>query len=126
MKGKKILIGITASIAAYKIATLIRLLIKAGAEVQVIITNDAKEFITPLTLSTLSKKPVYSDFVKNSLGEWTNHVALGLWADLFLIAPVSANKLAKMANGICDNLLLATYLSAKCPVLFAICCCESS
>ncbi len=119
MKGKKILIGITASIAAYKIATLIRLLIKAGAEVQVIITNDAKEFITPLTLSTLSKKPVYSDFVKNDLGEWTNHVELGLWADLFLIAPASANTIAKMANGICDNLLLATYLSAKCPVLFA-------
>jgi phosphopantothenoylcysteine decarboxylase/phosphopantothenate--cysteine ligase len=119
MKGKKILIGITASIAAYKIATLIRLLIKAGAEVQVIITNDAKEFITPLTLSTLSKKPVYSDFVKNELGEWTNHVELGLWADLFLIAPASANTIAKMANGICDNLLLATYLSAKCPVLFA-------
>jgi phosphopantothenoylcysteine decarboxylase/phosphopantothenate--cysteine ligase len=119
MKGKKILIGITASIAAYKIATLIRLLIKAGAEVQVIITNDAKQFITPLTLSTLSKKPVYSDFVKNDLGEWTNHVELGLWADLFLIAPASANTIAKMANGICDNLLLATYLSAKCPVLFA-------
>lgn len=119
MKGKKILIGITASIAAYKIATLVRLLIKAGAEVQVIITNDAKEFITPLTLSTLSKKPVYSDFVKNNLGEWTNHVDLGLWADLFLIAPASANSLAKMANGLCDNLLLATYLSAKCPVMFA-------
>lgn len=119
MKGKKILIGITASIAAYKIASLVRLLIKAGAEVQVIITNDAKEFITPLTLSTLSKKPVYSDFVKNNLGEWTNHVDLGLWADLFLIAPASANTLAKMANGICDNLLLATYLSAKCPVMFA-------
>ncbi len=119
MKGKKILIGITASIAAYKIANLIRLLIKAGAEVQVIITNDAKEFITPLTLSTLSKKPVYSDFVKNDLGEWTNHVELGLWADLFLVAPASANTIAKMANGLCDNLLLATYLSAKCPVLFA-------
>ncbi len=119
MKGKKILIGITASIAAYKIANLIRLLIKAGAEVQVIITNDAKEFITPLTLSTLSKKPVYSDFVKNDLGEWTNHVELGLWADVFLVAPASANTIAKMANGLCDNLLLATYLSAKCPVLFA-------
>lgn len=119
MKGKKILIGITASIAAYKIASLVRLLIKAGAEVQVIMTADAKSFITPLTLSTLSKKPVYSEFVKNDLGEWTNHVELALWADLFLIAPASANTIAKMAHGICDNLLLATYLSAKCPVFVA-------
>lgn len=119
MKGKKILIGVTASIAAYKIANLVRLLIKEGAEVQVIMTEDAKEFITPLTLSTLSKKPVYSQFIKNDLGEWTNHVELGLWADLFIIAPASANTISKMANGICDNLLLATYLSAKCPVLFA-------
>lgn len=119
MKGRKILIGITASIAAYKIASLVRLLIKAGAEVQVIMTEDAKSFITPLTISTLSKKPVYSEFIKNDLGEWTNHVELGLWADLMLIAPASANTLAKMANGICDNLLLATYLSAKCPTFIA-------
>ena len=119
MKGKKILIGVTASIAAYKIASLIRLLVKEDAEVKVIMTNDAKAFITPLTLSTLSKNPVHSDFIKNDLGEWTNHVELGLWADLMIIAPASANTLAKMANGICDNLLLATYLSAKCPVMFA-------
>lgn len=119
MKGKKIVIGITASIAAYKTASLIRLLIKEGAEVKVIMTEDAKAFITPLTLSTLSKNPVYSTFIKNDFGEWTNHVELGLWADLFVIAPASANTIAKMANGICDNLLLATYLSAKCSVLFA-------
>lgn len=119
MKGKKILIGVTASIAAYKIASLVRLLVKEGAEVKIIMTEDAKSFITPLTLSTLSKNPVYSTFIKNDLGEWTNHVELGLWADLFLIAPASANTIAKMANGICDNLLLATYLSAKCPVMFA-------
>jgi phosphopantothenoylcysteine decarboxylase/phosphopantothenate--cysteine ligase len=119
MKGKKIIIGVTASIAAYKTASLIRLLIKEGAEVKVVMTDDAKAFITPLTLSTLSKNPVYSTFIKNDLGEWTNHVELGLWADLFVIAPASANTIAKMANGICDNLLLATYLSAKCPVLFA-------
>lgn len=119
MKGKKIVIGVTASIAAYKTASLIRLLIKEGAEVKVIMTEDAKSFITPLTLSTLSKNPVYSSFIKNDLGEWTNHVDIGLWADLMVIAPASANTIAKMANGICDNLLLATYLSAKCPVLFA-------
>ncbi len=119
MKGLKIVIGVTASIAAYKTASLIRLLIKGGANVKVIMTEDAKAFITPLTLSTLSKNPVYSSFIKNDLGEWTNHVELGLWADLMLIAPASANTIAKMANGICDNLLLATYLSAKCPVLFA-------
>jgi phosphopantothenoylcysteine decarboxylase/phosphopantothenate--cysteine ligase len=119
MKGKKIIIGVTASIAAYKIASLIRLLVKEGAEVKVIMTEDAKSFITPLTLSTLSKNPVYSSFIKNDLGEWTNHVELGLWADVILIAPASANTLAKMSSGICDNLLLATYLSAKCPVMFA-------
>ena len=119
MKGKKIIIGVTASIAAYKIASLIRLLVKEGAEVKVIMTEDAKSFITPLTLSTLSKNPVYSSFLKNDLGEWTNHVELGLWADVILIAPASANTLAKMSSGICDNLLLATYLSAKCPVMFA-------
>lgn len=119
MKGKKIVIGVTASIAAYKTASLIRLLIKEGAEVKVVMSEDAKAFITPLTLSTLSKNPVYSSFIKNDLGEWTNHVDLGAWADIMLIAPASANTLAKMANGICDNLLLATYLSAKCPVMFA-------
>ncbi len=119
LQGKKIILGITGSIAAYKSAILTRLLLKAGAEVQVIITNDAKEFITPLTLSTLSQKPVLSEFTKNDTGEWNNHVKLGLWADLILIAPASANTLAKCANGICDNLLLATYLSAKCPVAFA-------
>lgn len=119
LEGKKILLGVTGSIAAYKSASLIRLLIKAGAQVQVIMTSDAKEFISPLTLSTLSKNPVYSEFIKNDNGEWTNHVDLALWADLFLIAPTSANTIAKMANGICDNLLLATYLSAKCDVVFA-------
>lgn len=119
LQGKKIILGITGSIAAYKTAILTRLLLKAGAEVQIIMTDDAKEFITPLTLSTLSQKPVLSKFIKNDAGEWNNHVALGLWADLILIAPASANTLAKCANGICDNLLLATYLSAKCPVAFA-------
>jgi phosphopantothenoylcysteine decarboxylase/phosphopantothenate--cysteine ligase len=119
LQGKKIILGITGSIAAYKTAILARLLIKAGAEVQIIMTDDAKEFITPLTLSTLSKNPVLSKFTKNDNGEWNNHVELGLWADLILIAPASANTIAKCANGICDNLLLATYLSAKCPVAFA-------
>jgi len=119
LQDKKIIIGITGSIAAYKSATLTRLLLKKGAEVQIIMTDDAKEFITPLTLSTLSKKPVLSKFTKNDKGEWNNHVELGLWADLILIAPASANTMAKCANGICDNLLLATYLSAKCPVTFA-------
>ncbi len=119
MNGKKILIGITGSIAAYKIASLVRLLIKSGAEVQVVMSPDAKEFITPLTIATLSKKPVYSDFIKNENGEWTNHVELGLWADVLLIAPTTANTLAKMSNGICDNLLQAVYLSAKCPVMIA-------
>ncbi|MCF8429309.1 MAG: bifunctional phosphopantothenoylcysteine decarboxylase/phosphopantothenate--cysteine ligase CoaBC [Bacteroidia bacterium] len=119
MKNKKIIIAISASIAAYKAAFLVRLLVKAGADVKVIITPAAKEFVTPLTLSTLSKNPVYSDFVLNQNGEWTNHVELGLWADLIVIAPASANTIAKMANGICDNLLIATYLSAKCPVMFA-------
>ncbi|HET8861313.1 bifunctional phosphopantothenoylcysteine decarboxylase/phosphopantothenate--cysteine ligase CoaBC [Marivirga sp.] len=119
LQGKKIILGITGSIAAYKTAILTRLLLKAGAEVQVIMTDDSKEFITPLTLSTLSKKPVLSQFTKNEMGEWNNHVALGLWADLILIVPASANTIAKCANGICDNLLLATYLSAKCPVAFA-------
>jgi phosphopantothenoylcysteine decarboxylase / phosphopantothenate---cysteine ligase len=119
LEGKKILIGISGSIAAYKMAALTRLFVKAGAEVKIIMTQAATEFVTPLTLATLSKNPVYKDFVKNNAGEWTNHVELGLWADILLIAPCSANTLAKMANGICDNLLLATYLSARCPVYFA-------
>lgn len=119
MKNKKIILAISASIAAYKAAFLLRLLVKAGAEVKVILTDSAKEFVTPLTLSTLSKNPVYSSFVLNENGEWTNHVDLGLWADLMVVAPASANTIGKMANGICDNLLIATYLSAKCPVMFA-------
>src|SRR6185295_18255709 len=97
-KGKKILLGVTGSIAAYKSALLVRLLVKEGALVKVIMTNSAKEFITPLTLSVLSKNPVFSEFVKMDSGEWNNHVELGLWADVFVIAPVSANTLAKMAN----------------------------
>ncbi len=119
LKNKKILLGITASIAAYKAAFLVRLLVKQGAEVKVILTDAAKEFITPLTLSTLSKNKVYTEFSDKTTGEWNNHVELGLWADLMLIAPASANTISKMANGICDNLLLATYLSARCPVMFA-------
>jgi len=119
LQGKKIILGVCGSIASYKTANLIRLFAKAGAEVQVLMTKDATEFITPLTLATLSKRPVLVDYFKADTGEWNNHVDLGLWADLFLIAPASANTLAKMATGVCDNLLLATYLSAKCPVYFA-------
>jgi len=121
LKGKKILLGISAGIAAYKTAHLVRLFIKLGAEVKVLMTPAAKDFITPLTLSTLSKNPVHSAFYskeeENEL--WNNHVELGLWADLMLIAPATANTLSKMASGTADNLLLATYLSAKCPVYFA-------
>ena len=121
LSGKRILLGITAGIAAYKTASLVRLLIKSGAEVQVIMTPASKDFITPLTLSTLSKNPVHSTFYEkeeeNEL--WNNHVDLGLWADYMLIAPATANTLSKMSNGTCDNLLIATYLSAKCPVYFA-------
>jgi phosphopantothenoylcysteine decarboxylase / phosphopantothenate---cysteine ligase len=116
---KNILIGVSGSIAAYKSALLVRLFVKKGANVKVIMTDAAKEFITPLTLSTLSKNPALSEFTKNESGEWNNHVDLGLWADVFIIAPASANTLAKMANGICDNLLLATYLSARCKVYVA-------
>ncbi|HEY6141916.1 MAG TPA: bifunctional phosphopantothenoylcysteine decarboxylase/phosphopantothenate--cysteine ligase CoaBC [Flavobacterium sp.] len=121
LSGKKILLGISGGIAAYKTATLVRLFIKAGAHVQVIMTPASKDFITPLTLSTLSKNPVYSSFYDQSEDneKWNNHVEFGLWADLMVIAPATANTLSKMANGTCDNLLIATYLSAKCPVYFA-------
>ena len=119
LKNKKILLGISGSIAAYKIAFLTRLLVKEGAEIQIVMTQAAKEFITPLTLATLSKNPVLSEFVKDQTGTWNNHVDLGLWADVILIAPATAHTLAKCANGICDDLLTAIYLSAKCPVIFA-------
>lgn len=121
LRGKKVLLGITAGIAAYKTANLVRLFIKSGAEVIVVMTPASKDFITPLTLSTLSKNPVYSTFYEkeNENELWNNHVDLGLWADLMIIAPATANTLSKMTNGTCDNLLLATYLSAKCPVYFA-------
>ena len=121
LRGKHILLGITAGIAAYKTASLVRLFIKAGAEVKVIMTPAAKDFITPLTLSTLSKNPVISSFTEETdeNAVWNNHVELGLWADLFLVAPVTANTLSKMAAGTSDNFLVATYLSAKCPVYFA-------
>jgi phosphopantothenoylcysteine decarboxylase/phosphopantothenate--cysteine ligase len=120
-KDKNILLGITAGIAAYKSAGLVRLFIKAGANVKVVMTPASKDFITPLTLSTLSKNPVYSSFVDEDDDNqvWNNHVDLGLWADIFVIAPATANTMSKMANGVCDNILLATYLSAKCPVYFA-------
>lgn len=118
LSGKKIILGISGGIAAYKTASFVRLLIKAGAQVQVIMSPASCAFITPLTLATLSKRPVYTQFEKD-FGEWTNHVELGLWADLIIMAPATANTLSKMANGLCDNLLLATYLSAKCPVFFA-------
>ena len=121
LSGKKVLLAISAGIAAYKTASLVRLFIKSGAEVKVIMTPASKDFITPLTLSTLSKNPVASTFYdkeeENEL--WNNHVDLGLWADVLLVAPATANTLSKMANGTCDNLVLATYLSAKCPVYFA-------
>ncbi|NHM07755.1 bifunctional phosphopantothenoylcysteine decarboxylase/phosphopantothenate--cysteine ligase CoaBC [Flavobacterium sp. CYK-4] len=121
LSGKKILLGISAGIAAYKTAHLVRLFIKAGARVQVVMTPASKDFITPLTLSTLSKNPVHSGFYDHDQenAQWNNHVELALWADLMLIAPATANTLSKMANGNCDNLLVATYLSAKCPVYFA-------
>lgn len=119
LQGKKILLGVTGSIAAYKTAILTRLLVKGGAEVRVIMTRAAADFITPLTLSTLSKNPVLTEFQKSETGEWNNHVELGLWADALVVAPASANTLAKMATGQCDNLLMATYLSARCPVFFA-------
>jgi len=115
----RVILGICGSIAAYKSATLIRLLVKSGADVRVVMTPDATNFITPLTLSTLSKNPVLVDYFIPETGEWNNHVELGLWGDVMIIAPASANTLAKMAGGLCDNLLMAVYLSAKCPVYFA-------
>jgi len=117
LSDKKILIGVTGSIAAYKAAFLVRHFIKEGAEVKVVMTESAKDFITPLTLSTLSKKAVNLSFFDIESGVWTSHIDLGNWADLFIIAPATANTIAKMALGICDNLLLATYLSATCPIL---------
>jgi phosphopantothenoylcysteine decarboxylase/phosphopantothenate--cysteine ligase len=119
LAGKKIIVGVSGSIAAYKSALLVRLLVKEGVEVKVVMTSGAKDFITPLTLATLSKNSVLIDFIKDDQGGWNNHVELGLWADGMVIAPASANTLAKMANGICDNLLSAVYLSARCPVFFA-------
>ena len=121
ISGKKIVLGISGGIAAYKTAHLVRLFIKAGAQVQVIMTPASRDFITPLTLSTLSKNPVYSTFYneEDDNAQWNNHVELALWADFMLIAPATANTLSKMVNGNCDNLLIATYLSAKCPVYFA-------
>jgi phosphopantothenoylcysteine decarboxylase/phosphopantothenate--cysteine ligase len=122
LSGKKVLLGITAGIAAYKTASLVRLFIKLGAEVKVVMTPASKDFITPLTLSTLSKNPVHSTFYDKEDEEnemWNSHVDLGLWADYIVIAPATANTMSKMANGICDNLLLAVYLSAQCPIYFA-------
>ena len=119
LKGKHIILGITGGIAAYKCATLTRLLVKAGAEVQVIMTPNAKQFIQPLTLSTLSGKPVISEFFTANTGQWNSHVDLGLWADAMIIAPATASTIGKMANGIADNMLVTTYLSAKAPVFVA-------
>lgn len=119
LKDKNIIIGITGSIAAFKAATLTRLLIKQGARVKIVMTPLAKEFITPVTMATLSQNTVLSDFFKHDDGAWNSHVDLGMWADLFLLAPASANTMAKMAHGICDNLLLTTYLSLRCPVVIS-------
>lgn len=119
LKGKHIIVGITGGIAAFKIATLVRLLIKRGAEVQVVMTPNAKEFITPVTLSALTGKPVVSEFFTANTGEWHSHVDLGLWADALVIAPATASTIGKMANGIADNMLVTTYLSAKAPVFIA-------
>ena len=119
LQGKKIILCVTGSIAAYKSVYLLRGLIKLGAEVQVIMTSYAREFITPLTLSTLSGRAVLSEFFNRDNGQWNSHVELGIWADLMVVAPATATTLGKMANGICDNLLITTYLSAKCPVIIA-------
>lgn len=119
LKGKKILLGVTGSIAAYKAAFLIRLLVKEGAEVQPILTDTSRDFVTPLTLATLAKRPALSKFFNENNGVWENHVDLGLWADAMVVAPATANSISKMANGQSDSLLLATYLSARCPVFYA-------
>ena len=119
LHAKKVILGISGSIAAYKTPLLVRSLVKAGAEVQVVMTPSSKSFVAPLSLSTVSNKAVYSEFVESEEELWNNHVDLGLWADLMLIAPASANTLSKMAQATCDNFLLAVYLSAKCPVYFA-------
>lgn len=119
LQGKKIILGVTGSIAAYKAAYLLRGLLKQGAEVQVVMTPSAKEFISPLTLSALSGRPVLSEFFIRNDGQWNSHVDLGLWADLLIVAPATATTIGKMANGVCDNLLVTTYLSAKCPVMIA-------
>lgn len=119
LKGKRIVIGISGGIAAYKIAFLIRILKQKGAEVRCILTSASSDFITPLTVSTLSQNPAYIDFWNKENGEWTNHVEMGAWGDVILMAPLTANTLAKIANGFCDNLLTATYLSAKCPIIVA-------
>ncbi|MDE6545487.1 MAG: phosphopantothenoylcysteine decarboxylase, partial [Paramuribaculum sp.] len=119
LKGKHIVLGITGGIAAYKSVMLLRLLVKAGAEVQIVITPAGKEFITPVTLSALSGKPVISEFFTANTGEWHSHVDIGLWADAMVIAPATASSIAKMANGVADNMLITTYLSAKAPVFLA-------
>jgi phosphopantothenoylcysteine decarboxylase/phosphopantothenate--cysteine ligase len=119
LKDKNILVGVTGGIAAFKTATIIRLLVKEGANVKVIMTKHAREFITPLTLATLSKNPVLTESYSPENGNWNSHVDLGMWAHLYLIAPATANTIAKMASGIADNLLLTTYLSARCPVIVA-------
>lgn len=118
LSGKKILIGVSGGIAAFKIPNLVRLFVKSGADVKVIMTPAAKDFVTPLTLATVSKNPVESEFFDSGSGEWTNHVELGLWADVIIVAPATANTIAKMVSGESENLLLATYLSARCPVFF--------
>ena len=119
LKGKNILLGITGGIAAYKAAILVRLLVKEGAQVKVVMTKLAKEFITPLTLATLSKNPILVDFFDPENGQWNSHVDLGSWSDLYVIAPATANSMGKMAHAVADNLLITTYLSAKCPVMIA-------
>ena len=119
LTGKKIIVGVTGSIAAYKAAILVRLLIREGAEVRIVMTPMARQFITPLTLATLSRHPILVDFFNPENGEWNSHVSLGEWADAYLIAPATAGTIAKMATGVADNLLLTTYLSARCPVFVA-------
>jgi phosphopantothenoylcysteine synthetase/decarboxylase len=120
LQGRRLLLGVSGSIAAYKAAALTRLLVKAGAEVQVILTEAATAFVTPLTLGTLSKKPVLTGFLRDAAsGQWHNHVELGLWAEAYVIAPASANTIGQLANGLCPNLLSAVYLSARCPVFLA-------